>query len=603
MTAKIFNQHKILILILLAAGFIVYSPVLQAPFKTLDDNFSIVNNDQIGDLTNIKSVFTTSFFKQNHYYRPLVQLSFMIEHHFFGLNAGFYHFTNLLLHLLMMLAVFGLTFRLLKDRKMSFFAALLFAVHPINSESVWNIPDRAILLAGLFSLLTFLAFLKGKNSLFWSGISWLTLPLAMLSKESAALFPFVLTAYCFFVECQMKFQLKTLVRRVTPYFLILAGYIVLRKYLGFVEVYQPQSLQWLTLSFISFLRSLFTYTRLIIFPIDLHFDRSRAIFDSFLQPELILTLLAFCILVGILIKKRRKIPALIWFLIVWIAIEYFPVSQLITSIGVSPGQISTAEHFCYIPSIPAFTLLVLIIRRLTMILEQRQPVKSRGLQSAGFVFLIFFGLLTYQQATLAQNPLLMFKKSSELNPNNGRVLQALGLELAKTGQLVEAEQTFRRELTIDPMNVEARISLGKSLCDQEKYLECLNEYDRIQDAGFRQELLDHNKKETVTFILSKYLEKLKVEPQNADLLFSAGVMSSRLGMTQEAEDYYDRALEINGQHINALFNVSMLLIARGADEEAIIKLEYLLNLLNEPENPLSTLVEEKLKEAKGRIQH
>ena len=77
----------ICILIVLVLGFTAYSFVLEAPFKTMDDNSSIVNNSDIQDISNIKRIFTSSFFGDSHYYRPLVSLSYMLEYHFFGLNS------------------------------------------------------------------------------------------------------------------------------------------------------------------------------------------------------------------------------------------------------------------------------------------------------------------------------------------------------------------------------------------------------------------------------------------------------------------------------------------------------------------------------------
>ena len=68
-----------------------YSFVLSAPFKIMDDQVSIVENRAIGDFSNIKQVFTSGFFGDHTFYRPLVALSFMTEYRLFGLNYFFYN--------------------------------------------------------------------------------------------------------------------------------------------------------------------------------------------------------------------------------------------------------------------------------------------------------------------------------------------------------------------------------------------------------------------------------------------------------------------------------------------------------------------------------
>jgi len=114
-----FNKPRgilVCILIIVVLGFTAYSFVLEAPFKTLDDNISIVYNSDIQDLSNVKKIFTSSFFGDNHYYRPLVSFSYMLEYHFFGLNSFYYNLTNVIFHLAIAVSVFFLVLLLFNGR-------------------------------------------------------------------------------------------------------------------------------------------------------------------------------------------------------------------------------------------------------------------------------------------------------------------------------------------------------------------------------------------------------------------------------------------------------------------------------------------------------
>ena len=99
---KLFNNllksNLTIFLILGILGFSLYSLILHAPFKTMDDYYAIILNSKIKSFQYVGEILRSSFFGENSYYRPLVYLSFMIEYHFFKLDSFFYNLTNVLLH-------------------------------------------------------------------------------------------------------------------------------------------------------------------------------------------------------------------------------------------------------------------------------------------------------------------------------------------------------------------------------------------------------------------------------------------------------------------------------------------------------------------------
>ena len=139
-------------------------------------------------------------------YRPLTSLSYLFNYAILG-NAkdpAGYHWINWLLHTVNVLLVFALAVRLLAGRarafRTAFFIALLWAVHPVLTESVTNIVGRADLLAGAAVLGGFLMYLKSAESTGWRRTLWLgglalAAAVGTLSKESAVVLPGVLILY------------------------------------------------------------------------------------------------------------------------------------------------------------------------------------------------------------------------------------------------------------------------------------------------------------------------------------------------------------------------------------------------------------------------
>ncbi|HMQ79238.1 MAG TPA: hypothetical protein PKD94_06695, partial [Ignavibacteria bacterium] len=140
------------ILITAVLGIFSYSGGLNNTFTNWDDEEMVVNNPAVKSLSvqNILSQFTT--FHHSHYH-PLVNISYAIEYRFAGLNPFVYHLTNLLFHLMNSILVYLILLRLSKNNFIAALAAILFAVHPLHTESVAWITERKDMLYSFFFLL------------------------------------------------------------------------------------------------------------------------------------------------------------------------------------------------------------------------------------------------------------------------------------------------------------------------------------------------------------------------------------------------------------------------------------------------------------------
>ena len=559
------------IFVIFALAFTAYSFMLSAPFKTLDDNVSIIHNENIKSLANIGRIFRSSFFEDKMYYRPLVSVSFMIEYHFVDLNPFFYNLTNLLIHIFTTLLVFILVNRIFKDRLTGFFTALLFAIHPIQWEAICNISGRAILLCAFFYIGSFLFFVSGRTKAqptVHYVLSFVLFIMALLAKESAAMLPFVMLAYVFFFEKETKDTKWASLRCPLVFFAGLAAYGFIRQQLGMTQLYLWPSLESLSFGVLTFLRATLTYLRLFIFPIDLHFDRSRELFVSFFNGELLGTVLTYLGGAVFLIKFKEKISRAIWFCLFWFFANLVLTSQIV-SIGVQPGRISTAEHFLYIPSVGAFILMVFAARSLYRKSVERKVISKEIFSVFAAAFFIFLFLVTVQQGIYASSEIAMLRQSLLCDPRNARIQSSLGLKYAEKKQFKEAEVCLRKALMLDPTSTLARIGLGKALCDQNRYFEGIAEYEKIINPNRKwKKLLERNLKLSYEILTKQYQAILAKNPSRPDWHYSLAVVYSKQGKIEEAVLEYQRAIQLKGDFKNACFNLASIYEAQGKLQEA-----------------------------------
>lgn len=457
----------------------IYSFMLSSWFKTMDDQFSIVSNQTIQHSSQWPQLFKEGYFKDHSYYRPLTNVSYAFEFCLFGLDPFHYNLDNVLLHIINALLVWMLA-AMLVNVEAGFWVALLFAIHPVQWEAVSNISGRAILLSTFFSLLTFIFFTK-KKMIF----SLLCFALGLLCKESTAILPGILFLYALCFK-----------RKIGPIFWfipIVSVYIYVRHNLGITEFFAWRNANEAMIGFVTFLRSVIMYLRILVLPVDLHFDRSLKLFNSVTESAAVLTVILWGMVGGALIAYRKALTSLHWLALGWFALTLLPISQIVTTIGVQPGYISCAEHFLYLTSVPVFIVVVTLLYK----------VNSGHLRIGLFGVLIFFGLTTIEQNFYAKSELAMIERSLFYQPHNARLNSSVGLIHALNGRFVKAEEHFRLAVADDTQNPRYLISLGKSVCDQKHYQECLNIYNAIPNPGGYGKMLDENKAAVIKLMKEK----------------------------------------------------------------------------------------------------
>lgn len=161
--AKLSSQTLYIILSLTA--IVPYLNTLLNAF-VYDDNTQVMNNPYIQSFRHVKEIFSTTVWSYvgaqglSNYYRPMMTFGYLVCFQLFGKVAYGFHLTNVLIHTAVVCILFGVTEELFHDRRWAFITALLFALHPIHSESVAWIAAVTDLELSLFYLVAFWFFLR-----------------------------------------------------------------------------------------------------------------------------------------------------------------------------------------------------------------------------------------------------------------------------------------------------------------------------------------------------------------------------------------------------------------------------------------------------------
>ena len=216
------------LLIFILTGFL-YFESLRHQFH-YDDVHSIVENPHIRSLDNVRLFFrdaaTFSVIPENAMYRPLLLVSYALNHAADGLNPRGYHLLNVVLHAANSALVFCLLLGVCRRPALSLAAAALFAATPMNAEAVNYISSRSELLMGFFFLLAswaYAGFARSANRI-WYALAMACAFLAVLSKSVAVILACVIPAIDLLISgrsgwvSRLKYQL--------PFLLIGIVYVV-----------------------------------------------------------------------------------------------------------------------------------------------------------------------------------------------------------------------------------------------------------------------------------------------------------------------------------------------------------------------------------------
>lgn len=485
--ASVFNlSRRWIIGLILAATFFAFSNSLFNGFA-YDDTTQILQNSFIRDFKNLPTALVTEawFWRAQQdedptveedkpttaYYRPMVMIYLMVGWHLFGDSTFGWHLASILMHLLATYLIFLMLEKVTKDMRLTIVATLLFAVHPLRSESVAWISGMTDLFLALFLVPAFYLYMKfretgRKKYLMWGLLLFLV---GAFAKEPAVALPIFIFAYELFIVNEgaaLKERLKPAIIFSAIFMAVSVGYFAMRYVaLGFI-LGDPSYVQYTTdqviltiplviwkyigLLFAGFVALPADLLNLIGVPVEqVNFSLFHAtpMVNDVTSLRFILPALGLVALAIALWPLRKNLISR--FAVFWFFIHLLPVLNL----NAFSADFLVQERYVYISSI-GFSLL--LAQGLSYLLKKRQAtaIRNRRLAEVALVALV---VILFSGKAVAQNGIwkddtTLWTSGAQSAYDQTMPYFILGHRYIDLRQFDKAIEMFEKYIEIDPSN-------------------------------------------------------------------------------------------------------------------------------------------------------
>jgi protein O-mannosyl-transferase len=443
----------VLCLGVLAAILYLYSPALHGHFIFDDSEFPFCKPLRHAPLSTWIATVGV---------RPVLIFSYWLNYHFGGVNPFGYHFANVMIHFVNTGLVFLVLLRILrkaewtgrKAQVASFVGALVFAIHPLQTESVSYISGRSESLASLFMLLAYVVFIyRREESISWaeSLLVLLFFAAAVKTKENAvSLVPILIFTDLFW---PVPFSVRGLRRNWRLYGLMIPGAAVavvvvfrLRAASG-TAGFGVATFKWYQYAFTE-ARAIFTYIRMAVWPVDLSLDHDFATSHTILEHGAICWMILLASLVVVSVIFRRRYPLFCFGLLMFL-ICLAPTSSIV------PLDDALVERRMYL----ALIGLILIGCELGRRVRLSPTVGVAVLCLVGFTF----GKLCFDRNRLWGDPDKLIEMAAANAVHNPRPLLNFTEILIQRNQCAVAPRYLARAERRLPNNYFVNVAWGRTL--------------------------------------------------------------------------------------------------------------------------------------------
>ncbi len=545
--------------ILACVVWVVYGRAMNSPF-IFDDHASVNENRSIirlwplvGDLEhsgplNPPRDNTTSG-------RPLVNLSLALNYHFGQLDPAGYHVFNLFVHLLSALLLMAIVRRTLRleyfegrfdqaSGLLSLLVALLWAIHPLQTETVVYVTQRTELLVGFFYLATLYASLRYWSApaqaarTTWLALSTLACLAGMACKEVMVTAPVVVLL---FERTFISGSFRQALHKSWPLYLGLSlGWALLLALnyngprSGSAGFHQnvPAYAWWLTQSEV-----LWMYLKLFVWPwpLAIHYAMPYLTTVAAAWPWLLATVV---LIVATLYLLWRHQP--VGFVGAWVLVILSPtlVVPIVTEVA--------AERRMYLPLAALAALVVVGGYRLTQQMQQRLardaghwPVAVAG--ALALLLALALSIVSVRRLAVYHDNLTLWQDNAIHQPEDSLVHYNFGNELAKADRPQEAIEHYQQALRLKPDYAEADNNLGTALAK----------------TGHLRSAIEHLQ------------HALQLKPDYAEAHYNLGLAFAQAGQIEPAIQCYLRALHLQPDYPEAHNNLGNALFKSGQMREGI----------------------------------
>jgi tetratricopeptide (TPR) repeat protein len=510
---------------LLALVWVVFGQTLRYDFVNYDDPRYVYQNPRITSGLNIGGIAWAFTHIHSENWHPLTTTTHMLDCQLYGVNAGWHHFTNVLLHTVAVVLLFFALRCMTGALWRSAFVAAIFAVHPLHVESVAWIAERKDVLSAVFFMLTLLAYFHYTRAPAIARylLVVIVVALGLMSKPMLVTLPFVLLLLDYWPLGRIQAQpacgggqlLKLIVEKIPLIVLSAVSSVVTllaqRGAIGWTEQLPIVArISNAIVSYVVYIRQMFWPAKLAVF---------------YPHPENRLSIweisLAFVILLGITMAAyvlRRKAPFLI---VGWL----WYLGMLVPVIGlVQVGWQGHADRYTYLPQVGLYIAVTWTVADLT-----RSWRFQRILLGAGAIFILgAFSWRAWVQTSYWRNSEALFTHALAVTENNDVALNNLGILSLEKGQLDDAISKLEAAINVRPDNGPAHDNLAKALLKKGRVAEAMVHYRKF----------------------------LEIEPQNVEARNILGTVLIQQGYVRDAIDQWQQALAIQPDNGNAASNLA-----------------------------------------------
>ncbi|MDP3792505.1 MAG: tetratricopeptide repeat protein [bacterium] len=505
------------IAVLVVVGGFVYSFNLNNQLFW-DDNDWIINNNFVHTISlgNIKFWLTHNTLGgvglKSNYYRPFLFFTFALNYMVAGIKPLAYHLTSNFIHIINGILVFFLLKRfdlgISKGRTLAvaFLTSLIFLIHPLQTEAITYISGRGDALVTFFMLLALYLWTNdtacryGKtvdNSPQRHGVSLrilslISLVLALLSRETGIIFPFL--ALALYVSFMSKDRFVKSIKQgliaTWPYFAVVLVYGILRltvlNFQNTLNFYTEPNIysENLYVRLFTFLPILWEYLKLLIVPTGLHMERSATVYTSLFQWPVWLIFFGLVCLLAYLrhLYKKQSTVFRVWFL--GTALFFIPLGPVS---GITPINALIYEHWLYLPIIGFWFIVSFYLVKLFAFFprsiasgkKSKASVVGRGsLVICLIIYLSFFAYQSVQRNLLWGNQLDFYLDILKYEPDSSRINNNVGNIYYNKKDLENAEKYYIIAASQEDIFAEPHFNLGTILQSRGDIYGAIKEYEK-----------------------------------------------------------------------------------------------------------------------------
>jgi tetratricopeptide (TPR) repeat protein len=579
------SKYRLIIYIALTVVTLaVYGQVSGFDFVNFDDPLYILENHHIQSGFTLDSIRWAFGTKHNDLWNPLVWLSFMFDYKLFGLNAGGYHVTNLILHILSSLLLFWLFHRRTGAIWKSAFVAAFFALHPLHVESVAWVSERKDTLSAFFWMLTLCLYVRYtekpavKRYLF----VLFSFACALMSKPMAVTLPVVMILLDYWQLNRIEQPLKnnnytggTIMRQLkekTPFFILSAIAVIVALYnpdvtAGKLIPIGDRAANALVTFVIYLEKTFLPYHMAVYYPFP-----SRIPVWQVIGAALLIALISVSVMVMV-----KRLPYLFvgWF---WYVITIAPVIGMI-QVSVS-APYAMADRYHYLPSIGLAVILAWGIPALI----QREDIQKRILIPAGIIVIAVLAVLAWIQCGYWKNSTALWNHALKVTKDNYIAYGNSGVVLTEQGKYEEALKYFNEAIRIKPDYDILFINRGAVYAELGRYQQAFDDFNKALL------LKSHNVnfykiRGSVFYKLGRYENAVQdftraiyLGPDRFDLYYLRGNAFFEIGRYQQALSDYNRAIGIYPQSTDTLNRRGTIHLKYSRYEQALHDFDRVIDL-------------------------